>query len=50
MGKIKCTVSECHFNKNMICGASAIQVNHNGASHSQQSDDTQCETFRPKDV
>jgi len=50
MSKIKCTVLECAYNKNAVCHASSIQVNHNGVQHSSESRQTQCETFRPKDL
>ena len=48
MNSIKCSVSECHYNKNYMCDAPMIQVNHSGASNSQTSEETQCDTFKPK--
>jgi len=48
MSKIKCTVLECAYNKNVVCHAPMIQVNHNGVKHSSGSRETQCETFKPK--
>jgi hypothetical protein len=50
MSNIKCSVLECQYNKGVMCEAPMIQVNHNGARKSRQSDDTQCETFKPKDL
>jgi len=48
MSKVKCSVQECQFNKDVMCYAPMIQVNHNGPGKSLSSDDTQCDTFRPK--
>lgn len=50
MSKIKCSVSECAYNKQLLCHAPMIQVNHNGVNHSNKSRQTQCDTFRPKDL
>lgn len=51
MANIKCSVLECEYNKNVMCHAPMIQVNHNsGVSRSNQSRETQCETFKPKDI
>ena len=48
MGSIKCSVSECHYNKSYMCEAPMIQVNHSGVSNSQKSEETQCDTFKPQ--
>lgn len=50
MSKIKCTVLECAYNKNVMCEAPMIQVNHNNVRQSRESVDTQCDTFKPKDL
>lgn len=48
MPTIKCTVTECHYNRNILCEAPMIQVNHNnGVKESQVSEETQCDTFKP---
>ena len=48
MSKIKCTVLECQYNRNVVCEAPMIQVNHNGVENSESSRETQCDTFKPK--
>ncbi|EQB20334.1 MULTISPECIES: DUF1540 domain-containing protein [unclassified Dehalobacter] len=48
MGSIKCTVTECHYNKDVMCDAPMIQVNHSGVRYSQGSEETQCDTFKPQ--
>ncbi|MEW6064035.1 gel scht [Desulforamulus profundi] len=48
MPNIKCTVTECAYNSNVMCDAPMIQVNHSGAEQSGTSEETQCETFKPK--
>lgn len=50
MSKIKCSVLECAYNRNVMCEAPMIQVNHSKVRHSRESDDTQCDTFKPKDL
>lgn len=45
---IKCTVTECQYNADVMCDAPMIQVNHNGSDRSGSSDETKCDTFRPK--
>lgn len=50
MSAIKCSVTECDYNRNVKCHAPMIQVNHNGVRHSKGSDQTQCDTFRPKEL
>jgi hypothetical protein len=46
MPDIKCSVSECLYNKNIKCGAPMIQVERNGSSSADSSDHTKCETFK----
>jgi hypothetical protein len=50
MSKIKCSVLECEYNRNVMCQAPMIQVNHNSVRRSKESGETQCDTFRPKDL
>jgi len=46
MPEIKCSVTECTYNKDVKCGAPMIQVDHNGASDARNSDQTKCDTFK----
>ena len=46
MPAIKCSVSECKWNKAVQCQAPMIQVNHNGVSNASNSGQTKCETFK----
>lgn len=46
MAEIKCTVTECEYNKNVKCDAPMIQVDRNNASSASRSDQTKCETFK----
>ncbi len=48
MPEIKCTVTECDYNKSVECHAPMIQVNRNNTSAANNSDQTKCETFKPK--
>jgi len=48
MSKIKCSVTECQYNRDVMCDAPMIQVNHSGVRHSSESEETQCDTFKPK--
>lgn len=49
MAKIKCSVSNCKFFDNLLCQAKAIEVNCDDDSfHTNQKEDTHCETFRAK--
>jgi len=45
---IKCSVTECHFNKDVACHASMIQVDRNGVGRANTSPQTKCETFKLK--
>lgn len=48
MSKIKCSVLECQYNQDVLCDAPMIQVNHCGTKHPKESEQTQCDTFKPK--
>lgn len=48
MPSIKCNVTECAYNSNVMCDAPMIQVNHSGSEESSTSEETQCDTFKPK--
>lgn len=48
MPSIKCSVTECQYNSDVMCDAPMIQVDHNGASRSMESEQTKCDTFKPK--
>ncbi|SFR07780.1 DUF1540 domain-containing protein [Desulfoscipio geothermicus] len=48
MPSIKCSVTECDYNKAVECHAPMIQVDRNNSSSASNSDQTKCETFKPK--
>ncbi|MHB8156393.1 MAG: DUF1540 domain-containing protein [Desulfocucumaceae bacterium] len=48
MPTIKCNVAECQYNSDVMCDAPMIQVNHNGTEAPESSDETKCDTFKPK--
>lgn len=48
MPSIKCKVTECQYNSNVMCDAPMIEVDHSGTASSHTSDDTQCQTFKPQ--
>jgi hypothetical protein len=48
MPTIKCSVTECQYNSNVMCDAPMIQVDRNGSAKSAKSDQTKCETFKLK--
>jgi hypothetical protein len=50
MSTIKCSVLECQYNHDVMCHAPMIQVNHSGTKHSSESEETQCDTFKPKSL
>jgi hypothetical protein len=45
VGKIKCMVEECVYNKNRKCHADGIEVRSSGDMVVESSDGTACETF-----
>jgi len=45
---IKCNVTECQYNQNVMCDAPMIEVNRSMSSKASNSDETKCETFKPK--
>ncbi len=49
-GKIKCTVTECQYNSSIECAAPMIQVERNNSANAGNSDQTKCETFKPKNM
>lgn len=48
MPQIKCTVTECNFNKDVLCSAPMIEVTRNNIGQAVKSDQTKCETFKKK--
>lgn len=48
MPSIKCKVTECTYNSDVMCDAPMIEVDHNGVSQSHNSEETSCQTFKPK--
>ena len=45
---IKCSVTECQYNSDVMCDAPMIQVNRSASSEASKSEETKCETFKPK--
>ncbi len=48
MPQIKCNITECNYNKNVLCSAPMIEIKRNNIDHSTKSDQTKCETFKKK--
>ncbi len=48
MPDIKCNVTECTHNNDVVCKAPMIEVTRNQISHASKSDQTKCETFKKK--
>lgn len=48
MPDIKCMVTECKFNTDVVCHAPMIEVTRNNIEHASKSDETKCETFKKK--
>lgn len=48
MPNIKCTVTECKYNTEVVCRAPMIEVTRNKIGHASKSDETKCETFKKK--
>lgn len=48
MTGVKCNVSNCSYNSNNYCSAKEIEVDNQNGSMSNSSDETTCNTFRPK--
>ncbi len=46
--EIKCSVTECEYNQNVKCDAPMIQVERNHTGEASSSDETKCETFKPR--
>ncbi len=47
--EVKCSVENCHYNKNERCHASALEVNPVMDGEVETSDETSCHTFKPDD-
>lgn len=47
MPTIKCSVTECHYNENVMCHAPMIQVAKDGTV-ARKSQETKCDTFKPR--
>lgn len=50
MPQIKCTVTECNFNKDVLCSAPMIEVTRNNTDNSSISDQTKCGHSRKSDA
>ncbi|TDA69933.1 MAG: DUF1540 domain-containing protein [Clostridia bacterium] len=48
MAGIKCAVEECMYQDNTECNAPAIEVRSSRGRRAAASDDTCCETFKPR--
>ena len=48
MPQIKCNVTECNFNNNVVCSAPMIEITRNNIGQAANSDQTKCETFKKK--
>lgn len=46
--QIHCAVEECVHNNNMRCAASTIRVRSRSTAGAHSSEDTSCETFKPR--
>lgn len=44
--QVKCSVENCHYNKNRMCDADGLEVNALGDGKAETSDGTRCETFK----
>ncbi|AEG58902.1 DUF1540 domain-containing protein [Desulforamulus ruminis] len=50
MSKVsQCKVEECHYNKNFECHADGIEVLSSGTKRVSTTDNTACNTFKPKE-
>lgn len=45
--EVKCSVENCHYNKEERCHASALEVNPLVNGEVETSDETSCHTFKP---
>ena len=45
---VKCNVTECQYNSNVMCDAPMVEVDRNNTSSAHSSVETQCQTFKPK--
>ena len=48
MPNIKCSVTECNYNENILCRAPMIEVSRKQVSSAHSSAETKCETFKHK--
>lgn len=48
MASIKCAVEECMYQENTVCNAPSIEVRTSRGRRAAASDDTCCETFKPR--
>ncbi len=45
---VKCNVTECQYNNNVMCDAPMVEVDRISSGPAHSSDETQCQTFKPK--
>lgn len=50
MSDIKCKAHKCVYNEKSNCVAKEIEVNNCGCQEAHCSDQTECATFKPKDM
>lgn len=50
MAGIKCAVEECVYQENAACNAPSIEVRSSRSRRAAASDDTCCETFKPRSL
>ena len=43
--KVKCSVENCHYNKQHLCFADSLEVNASHGKNAQNSEGTCCTTF-----
>jgi len=48
MENLKCSVTDCHYQKDMRCTAEKIEVATSGDGVARSSEGTMCRTFKPK--
>lgn len=48
--QVKCSVGECHHNKNNMCHADNLEVNSMGDNKVETCGGTQCSTFTKRSV
>lgn len=50
MNRIKCKARECEYNHNCDCMAESIEVCNCGCKEAHHPDETECSTFKKRDM